>query len=316
MKRFLGIDTSCYTTSAAVLNEQGGLERDERIVLSVKPGHRGLSQSEMLYQHIRNLPVLFERCGRGFGHSLAAVGVSAFPRRRRDSYMPAFLAGRGTAEILSAAEGIPLFLFSHQENHAMAALRENPSLWGRDFYMLHLSGGTNDFLHVSWPAGHMKMEELCSSSDISAGQYIDRIGVALGLPFPAGPALEELAEQADGRVYKVPVPHGLSGFSFAGPESQVRRDMASGNFTPSQIAFGVISSVGRALEEVFRRMPLEKGLPLIAAGGVTENRYLRRVLAGLAGEYGLTPLFPPSGCSRDNATGNAFGAFMVTGGGS
>lgn len=310
MKRFLGIDTSCYTTSAAVLNEQGGLEWDERIMLTVQPGKRGLSQSEMVYQHVRNLPVLFRRFGHDLGSSLTAIGVSAFPRRRTDSYMPAFLAGRGAAEILSAADDIPLFLFSHQENHAMAALRENPSLWGRDFYMLHLSGGTNDFLHASWTEGQMHMEELCCSSDISAGQYIDRIGVALGLPFPAGPALEQLAARAEGDTYRAPVARGKEGFSFAGPESQVRRDMAAGQFTPAQIAHGVLWSVGEALTLAFRRISLERGLPLIAAGGVTENRFLREVLSKLAEEAGLMPLFPPPGCSRDNATGNAFGALM------
>ena len=202
---------------------------------------------------------------------------------------------------------------SRKSCHGGAA--ENPSLWGRDFYMLHLSGGTNDFLHVSWPAGHMKMEELCSSSDISAGQYIDRIGVALGLPFPAGPALEELAEQADGRVYKVPVPHGLSGFSFAGPESQVRRDMRPEISRRPRLP-RCNQFCGQGAGRGVQTHAAEKRASPDCGG----RRHGKQVSPEGAGRTGrrirLTPLFPPSGCSRDNATGNAFGAFMETGGGS
>ena len=98
--RFLGIDTSCYTTSAAVYDSSKGLMGEERIVLSVKEGRRGLSQSEMVFQHVKNLPVLLRRLSPLL-QDLKGIGVSGFPRRRADSYMPAFLVGRGMAEALS-----------------------------------------------------------------------------------------------------------------------------------------------------------------------------------------------------------------------
>ena len=143
--RFLGIDTSCYTTSAAVYDSSKGLMGEERIVLSVKEGRRGLSQSEMVFQHVKNLPVLLRRLSPLL-QDLKGIGVSGFPRRRADSYMPAFLVGRGMAEALSSSHHIPLYVFSHQENHAMAAIREAPALWGKPFYMMHMSGGTQDVL--------------------------------------------------------------------------------------------------------------------------------------------------------------------------
>ena len=58
MAKFLGIDTSCYTTSAAVYDSTEGIVGESRIILSVKAGKRGLSQSEMVFQHVRNLPVI------------------------------------------------------------------------------------------------------------------------------------------------------------------------------------------------------------------------------------------------------------------
>lgn len=112
--RFLGIDTSCYTTSAAVYDSSKGLMGEERIVLSVKEGRRGLSQSEMVFQHVKNLPVLLRRLSPLL-QDLKGIGVSGFPRRRADSYMPAFLVGRGMAEVLSSSHHIPLYVFSHQE---------------------------------------------------------------------------------------------------------------------------------------------------------------------------------------------------------
>lgn len=112
MSKFLGIDTSCYTTSLAVYDSEKGLICEERIILKVKMGGRGLSQSNMVYQHVRNLPVLMQRISPSLG-DVSVIGVSSFPRRRADSFMPAFLVGKGLADSLSAAVHIPMYQFSH-----------------------------------------------------------------------------------------------------------------------------------------------------------------------------------------------------------
>lgn len=93
MSKFLGIDTSCYTTSLAAYDSEKGLICEERIILKVKMGGRGLSQSNMVYQHVRNLPVLMQRISPSLG-DVSVIGVSSFPRRRADSFMPAFLVGK------------------------------------------------------------------------------------------------------------------------------------------------------------------------------------------------------------------------------
>ncbi len=307
--RFLGIDTSCYTTSAAVYDSSEGLLGEERIVLTVKAGNRGLSQSNMVFQHVKNLPILLQRLSPLL-QDLKGIGVSAFPRRRADSYMPAFLVGKGFAEALACSHHVPLYTFSHQENHALAAIREVPSLWGEPFYMMHMSGGTQDVLSAVWHGSAMEIEELLTSKDITAGQMIDRIGVALGLPFPCGKWLEELAEAGDDS-YKIPRSSVKGAFSFAGPETRVQRDIEKGIYRKEDIAKGVLIHIGRALEKELLSYPFIPGRPFIAVGGVMANRYLRGKVEDICGKLGLFVYFADPRYSSDNATGNAFAAYMA-----
>lgn len=309
MKRFLGIDTSCYTTSVAVYDDRDGLIGEKRTVLTVKEGSRGLSQSNMVYQHVRNLPPLLTALSPLL-ENVAAIGVSAFPRRRADSYMPAFLVGKGMGESLAAALHVPLYTFSHQENHALAAIRQAPELWAHPFYMMHLSGGTMDVLSCTWEAPVMHIETLLCSRDITAGQFIDRVGVALGLPFPCGKWLEALAKKGNGS-YRIPRSSVKGAFSFSGPETKVQKDIASGRYRKEDIAQGVLVHIGRALEKELTPSLFVKGRPFIAVGGVMADRYLRARVEEICGNLGLTPYFAEPKYSSDNATGNAFGAFMM-----
>ncbi|MDY3957111.1 MAG: glycoprotease [Allisonella histaminiformans] len=308
MARFIGIDTSCYTTSVAVYDSQQGLVAEERTVLKVKQGHRGLSQSEMVYQHVRNLPELFHKIGNEI-HSISGIGVSAFPRRRADSYMPAFLVGKGAGEMLSQTLHVPLYLFSHQENHAMAAMRNRPEIWNIPFYMMHLSGGTQDVLSVTWEAENMHFKNVMTSMDITAGQLIDRVGVALGLPFPAGKHVEALAKGADNPC-QFPVARVKNAFSFSGVETTVQKCIREGNQSSENVAAGVLQAIGRALKKELLSYPFESGRTMIAVGGVMSNTYLRHIVMEIGKKKGLTVLFADPVYSSDNASGNAFGAFM------
>lgn len=308
MSRFLGIDTSCYTTSAAVYDSSRGLVGEERIVLAVNQGSRGLSQSNMVFQHTRNLPIILKRLSPLL-KQLEAAGVSSFPRRRADSYMPAFLVGKGTAESLTAALHIPLYEFSHQENHALAAIRNYPDLWGRPFYMIHMSGGTQDVLSCSWSGDRMEISLLMKSQDITAGQFIDRIGVSLGLHFPCGRELEKLAQSGDDS-YFIPRSSVKGNFSFSGPETRVQRDILKGIYRREDIAKGVLAHIGNALEKELTTFPFVSGRPFIAVGGVMSNAFIRHRFMEICRKIDLLPCFADIAYSSDNATGNAFGAFM------
>ena len=193
----LGLDTSNYTTSAALFDGQEGVNRSR--LLEVRPGELGLRQSDALFQHIKRLPELLRGLseeGRPNG-PLRAVGASTRPRNVEGSYMPCFLAGASQGRGLAAVLGVPFFSWSHQEGHLAAAAWSagRMGLLDRPFLAWHLSGGTTELLLV-WPEGTgLRTEIIGGSSDLSAGQLIDRTGVLLELPFPAGKALDELSRQ-------------------------------------------------------------------------------------------------------------------------
>ncbi|MBR4193913.1 MAG: hypothetical protein IKQ54_06255 [Oscillospiraceae bacterium] len=194
---FIGFDTSNYTTSVAAFDGVGG-ENVSRL-LPVRTGELGLRQSEALFSHVKRLPELSDRL---FAHldpgAIAAVGVSTRPRAVEGSYMPCFLAGESQARVLASALHVPLYVFSHQQGHIAAVLWSagRLDLLGSEFLAWHLSGGTTELLLVrSSPAGEIDCERIGGTTDISAGQLIDRTGQLLGLDFPAGKALDELASR-------------------------------------------------------------------------------------------------------------------------
>ena len=184
----LGIDTSCYTTSVACTDGKS-IVFSKGTMLSVAFGERGLRQSEGLFQHVKQLsPLLCDLFAAIDRSDIACISVSAAPTAEPESYMPVFLAGLHQAETLAAALGVPLVRTNHQSGHIRAALFGNETLLNRDrFYAVHISGGTTDLMivepHISEP---YRIETIGHSTDLHAGQFVDRVGVALSLPFPAG----------------------------------------------------------------------------------------------------------------------------------
>ena len=219
----LGLDTSNYTTSAAVFDGADGCNAGR--LLAVRPGELGLRQSDALFQHVKQLPALLEELeGRGLLRDLKAVGASTRPRAVEGSYMPCFLAGESQGRALAAALGVPFFACSHQQGHLAAAAWSagRTDLLDGPFLAWHLSGGTTELLLVRPQGTNVAAEKLGGTSDISAGQLIDRTGVLLGLQFPAGKALDELYPQADACMeYRVKL-KDLT-FSLSGMENQVKR---------------------------------------------------------------------------------------------
>jgi N6-L-threonylcarbamoyladenine synthase len=310
---YLGIDTSCYTTSLAVLDDRGRLIFDGRKMLDVPPGGRGLRQSDGVFAHLRNLPVLAERAGEALGGGrLAAVAASGRPRPVSGSYMPVFTAGESFARGMAAAAGVPFFSLSHQEGHLLAGLWSAGVDWS-DFLALHVSGGTTELLAASL-AEKPPVRELGGSADLQAGQFIDRVGVALGLPFPAGPHLERLAREAGEEALPVPVAVTGTSLSFSGPESFVQRAVAAGGHSPAAVARGVERAVAEALLRLVknagkgdkRTVPVS---PVLFVGGVMANSYIREYLAAGLGERAV---FAAPRFAGDNAVGVALHALRAT----
>ncbi|WP_371370787.1 O-sialoglycoprotein endopeptidase [Sporomusa aerivorans] len=314
MNYVLGIDTSCYTTSVAILDEQGQLISDCRRILQVKTGGRGLQQSEMVFQHTRSLPELFAEACLPLGKpAFKAIGVSAFPRPLPDSYMPAFLVGDGYAKILSVAQGIPLLRISHQENHILAGIWSAQGPKSNDFLAVHLSGGTTEIVRVSGSpdSRRLSIEILGESQDIHAGQLIDRIGVLLGLPFPAGPHLELLAANASVEAFRIPFSIRNACASFAGPETFARKLIEQGADTAA-VAAGIQLCVANAVAKMILYAITHTGLTdVLLVGGVTANNFVRNYLTEqLVAPQKANLYYPDINYSPDNATGAAYYALI------
>ena len=295
--RALGIDTSNYTTSAAVFDGSGGYNAGR--LLEVRPGELGLRQSDALFQHIKHLPGRFaELRAEGWLTGLSAVGASTRPRAVEGSYMPCFLAGEGQGRTLADALGVPFYAVSHQQGHIAAAAWSAGRLELLDRPMLawHLSGGTTELLYVEPDGGNVRAQCVGGTSDISAGQLIDRTGVLLGLPFPAGKALDVLASESD-LIRGFPVKLNDLTFSLSGMENKVKA-LAEQGKPPAEIARftleTVASAVRRATDAARKRWP---GLPVLCSGGVASNRLLRTVMSDAA--------FAGPQYSTDNAMGAA-----------
>lgn len=300
----LGLDTSCYTTSAAAFGAEGPFF-DGRKLLPVELGNRGLRQSEGLFLHIRQLPPIVEELfAKLEGETVGAIGVSMAPVNAPDSYMPVFLAGSGQARSLAAALKVPLIPLDHQSGHIRAALIGNEGLMEEEsFYAVHLSGGTSDLLLVKPHRDRAyEITLLGKSEDLHAGQMVDRVGVALGCAFPSGPHLEGLARQAVKKNIRIPASvRGLS-CSFSGSESAAQRLLDKGE-EKAEIAYGIYDVLSRTLSKLFTNLYASEGArPILLCGGVSSSLLLRELVR----ERCKMPLhFGESRYSSDNAMGIA-----------
>ena len=303
---FVGFDTSNYTTSIAVSDASGEIIANLKAPLPVKAGERGLRQSDALFAHVKNLPTLSDKLSEVLAKKELlpiAVGVSSRPRDVEGSYMPCFLGGVAAAHSFAAANDLPIYEFSHQSGHIMAAAYssgEADKLLTSQFLAFHVSGGTTEALLVK-PEGISFFAELVGHTlDINAGQLIDRVGVALGLSFPCGAALEALASEYDGVTEKslLSVKDGscnLSGFE----NKAIKLYKKTGD--SCAVAAYVFDSVCRTLIKMGEQITDKYGkMPVLFAGGVMSNKYMRAKLSEKFEAYFSEPAF-----SADNAAGIA-----------
>ncbi len=303
MKYFLGIDTSNYRTSAAICDENGVPVKSVRRLLSVKDGERGLRQSDALFAHVKALPEIMKEIGC---FPLHAVGYSKTPRDCEGSYMPCFLAGEAVATGIAQLLGVPLYPFSHQAGHLSAAIYScnNPFDGkstsekisdGGKFIAFHLSGGTTEAL--LYDKG--KITLLGGTLDINAGQLIDRVGVMLGLKFPAGEEMEKLAK---GLPFSKGLKTSVKGFdcNLAGAENIATKLYEATGEKETVAAFAidtVCKTVDKMTENIIVKYP---SLPVLYAGGVMACKRIRDVLKN---KYDCC--FAEPEYSGDNAVGTA-----------
>ncbi len=296
----LGLDTSNYTTSAAWFDGEKGDNAGK--LLEVPEGALGLRQSDALFQHVKRMPEIMEALkGTGMPRDLCALGASTRPREVEGSYMPCFLAGESQARAMATALELPFYPCSHQQGHIAAAAWSagRMDLLDRPHLVWHLSGGTTELLHVVPDGVMVKAQCIGGTSDISAGQLIDRTGKRLGLAFPAGKAVDALSLQAEEKErFKVKVKDCT--FSFSGIENKMNA-LADQGWDPADICWYVLASVIYGVEQATKQA-LEQypGLPVLCAGGVASNQLLRQTMVKTCGAVFAEPRF-----STDNAMGVA-----------
>lgn len=300
MNGALAFDTSNYTTSVAWFSPERQLQ--SRKLLDVPEGALGLRQQEALFQHVKRLPELIEALFDQDPGPVVAVGASNAPRETEGSYMPCFLAGSSQAQGTAKALSVPFFSWSHQQGHLAAAAWSagRSELLDAPFLAWHLSGGTTELLKVTPQGVAISAQVIGGTTDISAGQLIDRTGVLLRLAFPAGKALDTLSETGTGKQKAFTVKTDGFSFSLSGMENKVKA-MAEEGEDPGEIARFVLDTLSHVICRVTgaaqRAYP---GLPVLCSGGVASNSRLRRALTEQCQAVFAQPEF-----STDNAMGAA-----------
>ena len=295
----IGIDTSNYTTSIAYFDGVDGVNCSK--LLPVKQGELGLRQSDAVFAHIKSLP---ELSGRLFSHvqakDITAVGVSTRPRSLEGSYMPCFMVGYSHAKMLADSLCVPLIEVSHQQGHVAASLWSAGHLELMDEAHLawHLSGGTTELLLVEPDGKNVTCTKIGGTTDISAGQLIDRTGQLLELPFPSGKHIDALSKEANMKeTFKVKCSN--MEFSLSGVQNKVQQFHAAHGIPAETAAYAlrcVAKAVFLASEQALKAYP---GLRIVFSGGVASNSMLRQVIAP------LNPIFSEPQYSTDNAMGVA-----------
>lgn len=298
----LGIDTSNYTTSLALIDENKEVIQRKKL-LPVKQGEVGLRQSDAVFHHTQQLYGLYEDLVKDIDTSqIKAVGVSMRPRPVEGSYMPCFTVGINAAEVISATLKIPLFMFSHQEGHIAAAVLSAgcDELFAKGFIAFHVSGGTTEAVLAKPEGSGFQLEKIASTLDLNAGQAIDRVGVMMGLSFPCGKELEKLALNFDGQVKVKPTLKGCD-CCLSGLENQCRK-MYDNNSSKENIAYYCLKYIEATLKAMTDKLLEKYGrIPLIYAGGVMSNSIIRKTFETDYKAYFAEPDF-----SCDNAAGTAY----------
>lgn len=298
----LGIDTSNYKTSVAVVTEEGEILCNIQEFLTVKKGERGLRQQDAFFQHVMKIPELVTKALEYTeGRRPAAVSVSSKPRPVEGSYMPVFNAGVTAAKLVSSAWNVPLYTFSHQEGHIEAVKHNSPLCKSREFISFHFSGGTTEALFVK--DGNISLAG--GSKDLAMGQVIDRLGVSMGMDFPCGEEMDKAIEgfipEEKNILTRIKVKDGE--INLSGIETQCQRQR--GTVADTELIYMVFQRLAEAISGICRDLTKKYNTKdFLFAGGVSSSRFIRKYLRENLKDLNL--FFGDPVLSTDNAVGIAF----------
>lgn len=300
MTVILGLESSCDDSAVALVTDERRILA--QAVVAQNSAHRpygGIVPEIAARAHVEILPALIEQVlfdAKMSIHDVDAIAATAGPGLI-GGVMVALLAGKG----LALAAGKPLLAMNHLEGHALSPRLADPGLMF-PYLLLLVSGGHCQLLEVRGVGNYRR---LATTIDDAAGEAFDKAAKLLGLAYPGGPAVEELANAGDASAVPLPRPLVGSGephFSFAGLKSAVQRAVASGNFRREDIAASFQQAVVDCLVDRTRVALGSSDAPtLVVAGGVAANRAIRMALADLARAKGRRFSVPPAWLCTDNA---------------
>lgn len=232
-----------------------------------------------------------------------AVACSDKPRDEQGSYMPCFLAGVSAAQAAASALGVPLYTFSHQSGHIMAAAKTcaDPDIARSPLLCFHISGGTTELVYaVPSEERGFDVTIIGGTRDISAGQLVDRTGVLLGLKFPCGGELEKLATGVPEQKVKISKDGAFCNYS--GAENIIIKMNRDGAATSYIARFALDFCAESIISSVLEARKIYPDIPVLFAGGVMRNEMIRgRISEKVGGAY-----FGSVELSSDNAVGTAW----------
>ncbi len=307
MKEYiLGIDTSAYTTSIAIIDE-GSKEIlvNKRKILTVPLGQKGLRQQDAVFQHIKNFQELYSEIDIDF-QNLKTVAVSSRPRNIENSYMPVFTVGQNYGKIIAKSLNCNYIEYSHQENHIGTSLINHYKEINNNILAVHISGGTTEFLKVSKVSKGYDAVIIGGSKDITFGQLIDRIGILLNFQFPCGYHMENyLYDYNNIKEIKTPKISGDTYINLSGMENFYSNLYLSNKYNKESIINSlfiyIADSIIHIIEEIKESFTIDT---IIIAGGVASNLLIRKLILNKLSQFNI--ILPTKENSSDNAVGTAF----------
>ncbi|RTE08186.1 tRNA (adenosine(37)-N6)-threonylcarbamoyltransferase complex transferase subunit TsaD [Paenibacillus whitsoniae] len=308
----LAIETSCDETSVAII-ENGTIIRSNKISSQIDTHQRfgGVVPEVASRKHVESITRMLEQAVDEAGvslHELSAIAVTEGP-----GLIGALLVGVVAGKALASALGLPLIGVHHIAGHIYANQLVHELVY--PCLSLVVSGGHTELVLLEGP-GSFKI--IGRTRDDAAGEAYDKVARAMGLPYPGGPHVDRLAQEADTEV-KLPrswLEADSYDFSFSGLKSAVlnvvnQSKMRGETVQVAQIAKGFQASVIDVLVEKASRAVRAYGAKqLLLAGGVAANKGLRSALAVRCEELGVPLLVPPHSLCTDNAAMIGAAAFL------
>ena len=310
---FLGIETSCDETAAAVIreNDEGTADILSNIVSSQIEEHKkfgGVVPELAARAHLENIEYIIDTALKESGTTINEIdGVAA---TAGPGLIVCLTVGLNIGKSIAAFSNKPLIGVNHLEGHALSpGLNEKIKF---PYLLLLISGGHSQYLIVK---DINEYEQLGTTIDDALGEAFDKTAKMLDLGYPGGPNVEKFSKEGDENFYKLPEPiinKAGCNLSFAGLKTAVLRESKKIN-GDVKLKYNLAASFQKTINkilykktkiavEMFKEKTKKENFQLIVAGGVAANKTIRENLTQLSNEMNFEIIYPDLKFCGDNAS--------------